>query len=525
MTVEFDYFKNLYKKVPSHIKVCFLSAIAAGFLTHLYMLTHKLPNWDDVNCFSNAGVTTLVGRWMLEYLKGIPTSFSNPWLNGSTAILLLAVTCCLVAAVLELKSMTAAVLLPVLFMTFPSAASTMTFMFTVDMYMLGMLLAVLAVYLTKKYKYGFAAGSLVLICSLGIYQAYICFAITLFIVWIFEEALQKKESKRLLLSIAKALGVLAVSVGLYIFLSHLLCPNMSDSNYAGTAEMGQLSLAELPRLIARSYKRIAEYFILKPFSYISTAGRVVNVLICLLLGGCFAGLMAVKKMWKNRFAFAVCILTMLAVPLGMGFIYVMSPKANYSALMMYQYVLLYVLLLVFTEHMEKESMNAFVKRAAAVMSAVLLSLTAIFHYTVTQEAYFRMDMSMTRVMQYYNRLLTRLELEGYESGEAFLIMGHSQAGDDQFLPPEHYGMDDEKFEDFSGISPEYGILTAGVRENFMRIYFGLEVPTVSDGDKEEILQSEEFQAMPIYPAEGCVQKIKDVWVIKISEGQSLRKED
>ena len=519
MTAEYDFFKNLYKKIPSQTKVCFVSAMVSGLLTHMYMLTHKLPNWDDVNCFSNAGVTTLVGRWLLEYLKDIPTSWSNPWLNGSIAILLIAVSCCLVVAVLELKSMTSAVLVPVLFMTFPSVASTMTFMFTIDMYMLGMLFAILAVYLTKKYKYGFLAGSVLLICSLGIYQAYICFAITLFIVWIFEEALQKKEIKALFISIGKAVGVLAVSVILYILVSKLLCPNMSDSNYAGTAEMGQISLTELPRLTARSYKRILEYFILKPFSYISRAGWVVNILVCLMLGLCFVWLMAVKKMWKNKISFAVCVLTMLAAPLGMAFIYVMSPQANYSTLMMYQYVLVYVLLLLFAEHICKEQVKVFAKKTIGIVTAALLVLTAVFHYTVTQEAYFRMDLSMTRVTEYYNRLLTRLELEGYEPGEAFLIMGHSQAGDDKLLPPEHYSMEDEKFEDFSGISPEYGILTAGVRENFMRIYFGLEVPSVSDGDKETILQSEEFKEMPIYPKDGCVQKINDVWIIKISEGQ------
>lgn len=519
MTEECDFLKNLYKKIPAQVKVCFVVAIITGFLTHLYMLTHKLSNWDDVNCFSNAGVTSLVGRWMLEYLKSIPTSWSNPWLNGSIAILLIAISCCLVVSILELKSMTSTVLVPVLFMTFPSVASTMTFMFTVDMYMLGMFFAILAVYLTKKYKYGFLAGSVLIIFSLGIYQAYICFAITLFIFWLFKEALHKKDHKKLCISIGKAVGVLAVSVVLYILVSKLICPNMSDSNYAGTAQMGQISLMELPRLIARSYKRILEYFIFKPFSYISKAGWIVNILVCLMLGVCFVWVMAVRKMWKDKISFAVCVLTMLAAPLGMAFIYVMSPQANYSALMMYQYVLVYVLLLLFIENVWKEQVKVFAKKAVGVIAAVLLVLTAGFHYTVTEEAYFRMDLSMTRVTEYYNRLLTRLELEGYESGDAFLIMGHSQAGDDKLLPPEHYSMDDDKFEDFSGISPEYGILTAGVRENFIRIYFGMDVPFVNDEEKETIVQNEEFKEMPVYPKEGCVQKIGDIWVIKISEGQ------
>ncbi len=519
MDTEFDWIKKGYGRIKPQTKVCFMVALAAGFLTHLYMLTHKLPNWDDITCFSNAGQTTSAGRWLMEYLKDIPTKWSNPWLNGSVAIFLLAVVCVSLLSVLKLESMTAAVLVPVLIMTFPSVASTMTFMFTVDLYMAGLLFAVLSVYVTNRYRYGFLAGIVLSICSLGIYQAYICFTITLFLFCVIRETIEKTEGKELLKQCVKAVAVLAAGVLLYICVTKLLCPNMADNSYAGVAEMGQISLPELPRLIARSYKRILEYFVLKPFSFISTAGQAVNICVCVLLAGCFVYLTVQKKLWRKKLPFAIGVLAALTAPLGMAFIYVMSPKASFSTLMMYQYVLLYVLLLVLAEQVVKTSGKAMLKKAVTGMTAVLLLLTGVFHYTVTQEAYFRMDMSMERVTAYYNRLLVRLEAEGYTQGEAFLILGHSQAGDELLLPPEYYEMDDEKFADFSGISPEYGILTAGVRENFLRIYFGLDVPWKSDEEKNAILFSEEFQRMPVYPKEGCVQKIDDTWVIKISEGQ------
>ncbi len=130
-----------------------------------------------------------------------------------------------------------------------------------------------------------------------------------------------------------------------------------------------------------------------------------------------------------------------------------------------------------------------------------------------------MDMAKERVDAYYNRILARLEAEGYEHGDAFLILGHSQDGDELLLPPEHYMMEDEKYADFSGISPEYGILTSGVRENYMRIYFGMEVPRLDEKEKNAALESGQFEKMPVYPKEGCVEKINGIWVIKISEGQ------
>lgn len=523
MEKEFDCLKELYKKIPRQLVICFVTAVAAGFFTHLYMLTHKLPNWDDVTCFADAGSTNYLGRWMLEVLKDVLTKYSNPWLNGSVAVFLLAACCCLIVSILELKSTTSAVLVPFVIVTFPSMASTMAFMFTVDMYLFGLLLILLGVYLTRKYKYGFLAGILLCILGLGTYQAYICFAIGLFIFCIFLDALHGRETKVLFLNIIKAVGVLGVSVVLYIIASRLIFPDIVNTEYAGAGSMGKIVLSELPREVARCYKRLLEYFILKPFSFVSKPAHVVNILVCLMLGVLLVWLMAAKQLYRKKLHFAVCLLTVAAAPLGIAFVYVMSPDASFSMLMFFQYVLVYIFLMVLVENLWKEKTDKRelpVKRAASIFSACLLLFTGCFHYVVTGEAYFRMDMAKERVDAYYNRLLVRLEEAGYEQGDAFLILGHSQDGDYLRLPPEHYTMEDEKYEDFSGISPEYGILTAGVRENYMRVYFGMEVPWLEEEEKNAVLESSLFQEMPVYPKDGCVKEINGIWVIKISEGQS-----
>ena len=33
----------------------------------------------------------------------------------------------------------------------------------------------------------------------------------------------------------------------------------------------------------------------------------------------------------------------------------------------------------------------------------------------------------------------------------------------------------------------------------------------------ELMETEEFKSMPRYPADGCVQKIDDIWVIKVAD--------
>lgn len=519
MEKEFDWIKTIYGKITAQMKVCFVSAVVIGFVTHLFMLTHKLPNWDDINCFANAGATEYVGRWFLDFLKDAVTKWSNPWINGSISIFLLAFCCCLIVSILDLRSKTSAVLTALLVMTFPSVESTMAFMFTVDMYMFGLFLILLGVYLTRKFKLGFIPAVILCILGMGTYQAYICFAITLFIFCIFLDAYHGKEGKELLVNIIKAVGVLLAGTVLYIGVSHLINPNLVNSEYAGAGEMGRISLTELPIEAARSYKRLLEYFVIKPYSFVTKPEWIANIIICLLIVVCFIWLMVSKKLWKKKLHFAVCLLTMAAAPLGIAFIYVMSPKASFSTLMMFQYVLVYILLLVLLEGLFRENGAYKIKQAAGILSVCLLVFVGCSHYVLAGEAYFRMELAKERVSAYYNRLLTRLELEGYRQGEAFLVLGHSQAGDEKYLPPEYYEMEDGKFADLSGISPEYGMLSSGVRENFFRVYFGAEVPYVEESQKEEILKSETFNEMPVYPQEGCVERINGIWVLKISEGQ------
>lgn len=44
-----DTLKEILLKIPFHIRCCLVSGILWGIITHAYMLTNKLPNWDDIN--------------------------------------------------------------------------------------------------------------------------------------------------------------------------------------------------------------------------------------------------------------------------------------------------------------------------------------------------------------------------------------------------------------------------------------------------------------------------------------------
>lgn len=534
MVQEMDTIKRIWDKLPRQYFICFFTGLVTGFLTHALMLTNKLPNWDDVNSFGAFGSGMHVGRWFLIPMHSMNGVWSNPWVNGSISIILIAAASCLILSCLELRSTTSAVLTPMILVTFPSVASTMTFMFTVDMYMAGLVMVCLGVWLCRNYKFGFLGAIPLFVLSLGTYQAYICFAISLLIIGIFLSAIHEAPFKKLASEIGKAVLALAGSVLIYMIVTRIVNPEIGNSDYAGIGSMGQISLAELPRMTARCYKRVLEYFTYRPFSFVTPSAQAVNILICILLLFLFSCLVFRKKLWSKKWNFAAALLTIAVLPVGIAFVYIMSPEASFSMLMFFQYALVYLLLLVFLEQYGDErkkllpssggagktakwiSKNGF--RALSAACAALLFFTAYRNYVVTGEAYFRMYMANERVGAYFNRILAALEMTpGYREGDEFAVLGHVQDNDDQYTLPEHYPMDDERYADFLGISPEFGLLTEGVRDNYIRIYFGYQAPYLGEDKKEALKATEEYKHMPVYPADGCIAKIDGTWVVKISD--------
>ena len=56
-----DIFAKAINKIPRRIRIGFISGIITGIFTHFYMLTHKLPNWDNINNFTGYGQGSNIG--------------------------------------------------------------------------------------------------------------------------------------------------------------------------------------------------------------------------------------------------------------------------------------------------------------------------------------------------------------------------------------------------------------------------------------------------------------------------------
>ncbi len=520
-----DIFKSLYEKVPSNIKTCFISGMIIGWITHFYMLTHKLPNWDDISQINNLGLTSEIGRWLLRPLQNIAQRASNPAIHGMVLILFLSLASCMIVAALEIESVTASILVPAIMLTFPSVTGIMYFMFTAHLYGIGVFLFASSAYFIHRFRYGFLPAGICIVLGLGVYQPFVSIAISLFLIALIIEVLKGQSFLRLVKSGFIYAGTLALSTVIYVIISNLVCQDMDK--YGGVNDMGHIPLAEIPRNFARVYKRVLEYFIVKPFAYVTKIMHALNILTCivivLLLIFCLIRLDYKKRKLEIAFAFLMAFL----LPFAMGFVYFMAPKAPFSTLMLYAYSILYVFALTLAEFAfnkygtglkelaPKSKMIVWIFTMAVTL---IISLISYNNYLLDAQAYFRTSIAFERATNYYNRILTRVEeTSGYAPGDRIVILGNFYYKDNPSPIEIPLFYDDDGYRELDGVALENGLITSGVRNNFIGTYMGFKAGIVSDDEKEFIEDSTEYKAMSIYPKEGSIVKINDVWVVKLCE--------
>ncbi|MBO5503651.1 MAG: glucosyltransferase domain-containing protein [Lachnospiraceae bacterium] len=609
----FDFFKLLQGKIPRRTKICFLTGIVIGFITHFYMMSNKLPNWDDLNNIKGAGVGKEFGRWAVGLWHHFFSTWSAPSINGMVAIVLFSVNACLVLEILRLKSETAAVLIPVITLTFPTIASDMTFMFMAADYAVAVLFAVIGVFFTLKFRFGFIVGIYFMYYSLGQYQAFLPMAAALYLLALIRDVYEMRETKSaaagkvgskaeakagavgrhgwkvrekspaeiaayvlsptprpqslkdIFVQGVKTLLMMGAGVGFYLMKSR----QTELLGYRGINNMGHIDPARVPVTILRAYHRILQYYVTSPPAFITEHARDWHLYVLALTALLTVLILVQKKIFREPVRLIMLGAFYFLLPLAAAAVYMMAPDVDHaSTMMIYPYMTILYLPVMLTELVEvrngslripgfigngsaakaaavgsaanadengaanadgndgaraasehSDSLAAFLKTlipaTAIICTVISVSFAAYYNYRICNEAYFRTDIAFRRVGAFYERLVTRLEnTEGYTYDQPVIIAG-------DYWPERNilstYYMMGERYENFEGVALENGLFTSSVRNAFLRIYLGIDTPDVAEEEWRAVMATDEFKAMPKFPADGCVKKLGDAWVLKIAD--------
>ena len=295
MTVN-DALTKLDKRISKGDRTAFISAFLIGLLVHMPAMLMDVPNHDGLASmhFSQNMITS--GRWFLAAVCAASSFYTVPWIIGLIALFELGITSVLLKRIFEIKSGITIALVSGLLVSFPSLASTFAYVFTLDGYMAGLLFAVLAVYAVKKGH--FISGGISLAFSMGVYQAYLPFAMLLCICLVWDVMIRGEKG-----CIRKCLDCLYMGITgavlYYVILMVLLkIEGKVLDTYQGIDSLGDSGMSHRLSAIPSMYKDFVKFTFSKGFL---TGNACAAAGLVLALAAVFSAAVLVikKKLYKK----------------------------------------------------------------------------------------------------------------------------------------------------------------------------------------------------------------------------------
>ena len=476
-------------------RVPLLAGLAAGLLAHGFVYTNKLVCADELTALFSKGGDFIFGRWLIGFTGLLFPDASMPWIYGLLSLFGYTVAACLTIRLFSVRNPFLQGLLAALFVSFPSVTSLYCYFFTCIPYVLALLLAVGSVCVGRRKGWLPAAVSVVLlVMSLGIYQAYVAVASTYYLLLMIRSLLRGEEEKGVFLFGLRAIGLLAAAVLLYygidrlvLFATGLSTVEYTVSDY-GLLYKAALAYNGLFKAIVKGYFGFAP----RPLS------RLVHI-----LGAAAVLLYFICWFVKNRdlrrgLLLALCL---LLLPLRMNGIFLAASVEVIHSISLFSFVCVYVLAVLVAERLEGKAGR--IARDAAVTGMLLLVIVNVYF---ANEVYLKLYLEYENAFATWSETVAQIrQTEGFDENCRIAIVGKS---DTLLYRPDEL--------DTGGLlGPTGDLVNIYSREYLIRYYLGFDAEFLSWEEAWELSFDPRVQAMPCCPYYGSVQRVDDVIVVKL----------
>lgn len=250
-------FLNL-NQTKKRLLFCFGVTFVIGLIGYAFAFFNPSTSVDSasLNMAWEREHQYVIGRIFQPIYRNVTSIFHSPFLSGVFWLVFLSLAIFYLAEIFSLRK---------LFIVFTSAILTLSACFIKttgyypqwnEIYSLCLLLAVLSVYLLKKYKYGIIGFGLLNVLVLGLYQSYVCVSIGLVAVLAVFDLIKGETLKKVIINTLIAAVVIVVSFIVYFVLYKIILKvlNLSANQaYNSTGGIFSISITRLPVLFVKSY--------------------------------------------------------------------------------------------------------------------------------------------------------------------------------------------------------------------------------------------------------------------------------
>lgn len=514
--------KKLARWLDSNKKIAFISTLIIGFITNIILLTIMIMSsdglWNSLVHFSTGYEITL-GRWALMFFEKLRNNISMVTVTTVYSIFITAVTAVFIVDFYGLQSKISAFLTGMILGVSPCLAMTMLYSFTSDLYCWAFLLSVISAWLICRNKRGLLEGlfsAIAIMVSMALYQSYIGITVGLCISKVILNSINSIKNKK---EIFKDIGyrVLVVCIGLFFYYISVKVAiyhyGLKLSDYHGVNEVSFFNIiANLGTSIPTTYKVFFGFFYGDSNINNSSFNRGILWGIFLLAITIVYLYIIVnnKENNKKEKVFSVIFNTIIFImlPIGLNVINVMVPNTTYYPLNSEQMLLIVPLGFAILESLELE--KASILKWASVLSCFIICIT---YYLSINASYLLIRIKYNQAYSITVRAVARLEnTEGYAKDKRWIFTGVIDGEDiNKISNLEKYTLN--SIDTISIFHRDYyGAIATWTK--LLEQYLGITPNFATIDEYKEIINTEEYKNMPMFPEKDSIREINGIMVVK-----------
>ena len=474
------------------------SCLIIGLAAYYFVFTNKLLNLDEIAGLFKKGESISSGRWALWLSSFIFPNASMPWINGMLSLFMLTGAVVAVISLFEIRSGLMQLLLSGLMIAFPSQIITFSYMFTCAPYALALLSAVLSVYVfIRGGKWGWLYSAILMAFSLGIYQAYISVAASLYVVYIIKMIIDRERSEKEILQkgLKCIASLLAGLVCYYVINKLFMLLSGTEYNPYADASMNK-DIGSILFGLRVAYTAFLGYFYRGYYHLAATEFSQLVHILCALIVGVELALFFFRDSSKGRKG--LLLLCVILLPLAVNCLYVVSSLRH--SLMLYSFTAVYVLAAVCCEKL-MDGRRVILRDALCVLMALIVCCNVVY----ANRLYLKMKLEYENAYSFYQGLVSRVKaVEGFDEDTMVVITGEA-----------HNLIHQSEIDTSDIVGIMEGLINVYSQSDFIQYYIGFTPAPINWDEWSRSGGNELIESMPEYPYEGSVQKVGDFVVVKL----------
>lgn len=520
-----DVGKSFSNWFDSNKRFSFLTALIVGIITHITFLTEMIMSqdglWNSI-CYYKGGIwEESLGRWGLVIVNIIVNNLALPNLTGIVSIVLISISVIFIVDILKLKNKITIFIVAVAMVVSPSLTGTLLYVYTSVAYCIAMLISVLTVKLIFKEKYkifNFILSTILFTISLGIYQSYIGVTVGLTVIRLIKDLYDKNENIKdffihgIVMCIIVIIGGFSYSCITEYVLQY---EQLNKPDYSGMNNISiENTINSLDKSIPKIYNEFKEFYledrIITNSNYLRQEFYKLMFVSAIILE---IILIITSEVWKKPFRILLIIIMNLVLPVAFNAILILAPEANLYILTSAQFILIIPFVAMIFEVSGKKGTCIF--KWLAVISMFFIVFT---YYLADNVSYASLKLSYNQIYSTSIRIMDRIEqTEGYSPEKPIMIAGIIDHNGPQF-----YRSSDIYLYTLGSIFdlPAFHITYDGMEANwnkFFATFLGMRINFTNEITYRDVINSDEFKEMEIFPAPNSCKEIYGTMVVKLSD--------